>query len=315
MAQETRTAKRESNNMIDGMVCKPLSAYGLQAWIVDITPEIAAEMLKCNTHNRLPRKTTILHYARQMIADDWMMTAEAIHVTNDGLLLNGQHRLLAIIKANTTVPILVIWGLSREAQDLLDHGDKRRISDTLTMNEFATDAKTTAAAIGHIRRMAIQGRVERGNWKLTDAEAKRFMRSDADGLYASMVYARDVARETKYPRSLACALHYMLACIDRTDANQFFGHFATGDLLVTGDPVRTLREWTIRHPPGGRNERPKDTHFCRVTLKAWNAYRRNKSLKSMSISATEIYPDWLKTAPKGFELPLAVKELAGESVS
>jgi len=95
-----------------------------------ITPKIAELLLSNNSINRSVKDSLVNEYARQMSADLWKEeTGEAIKISVDGDILDGQHRLLALIKANKELSFLVISELERDIFTVLDTGVTRSAGD------------------------------------------------------------------------------------------------------------------------------------------------------------------------------------------
>ena len=67
------------------------------AWVT-ITPGDAEQMLESNEANRNMRARVVSAYARDMETDRWLVTGETIKIGRHGELLDGQHRLQAIIQ-------------------------------------------------------------------------------------------------------------------------------------------------------------------------------------------------------------------------
>ena len=97
-----------------------------------ITPAMAEEYLRHNDHN--PRKTAsrrqVESYARDMAAGKWFINGEPIVFDANGDLKNGQHRLMAIIKANVPVEMYVVRGINPE-YTTFDYGMLRRMSQEM----------------------------------------------------------------------------------------------------------------------------------------------------------------------------------------
>lgn len=69
-----------------------------------VTPAMATKWLEeGNTHNRKVRDSVVMRYAADMKAGRWKQTHQGIAFNGDGTLLDGQHRLFAIIEADTEV--------------------------------------------------------------------------------------------------------------------------------------------------------------------------------------------------------------------
>jgi hypothetical protein len=119
--------------------------------VVQMTAVLAEKILERNTLNRSLRAGVVEKYARDMVTDDWPLNAETIKVTDDGRLLDGQHRLYAIILANETrpgiaVPMMVVEGLDPAVMPTIDTGAARTFADVLTI-EKETNTTMVASAI------------------------------------------------------------------------------------------------------------------------------------------------------------------------
>lgn len=80
----------------------------MKAEIRLVTPSIAREWLKTNESNRTLRPQRVRQYANDMRAGKWNLTGQGITFGKDGNLLDGQHRLHAIILSDTSVRMLVV---------------------------------------------------------------------------------------------------------------------------------------------------------------------------------------------------------------
>ena len=90
-----------------------------------ITPEQAQEYLKFNTENyRSISKDRVISYAGDMANGKWQFNGEAIKFDENGKLIDGQHRLHAIVRANVPVDMLVIRGV-KENVNIYDIGSRR----------------------------------------------------------------------------------------------------------------------------------------------------------------------------------------------
>lgn len=63
-----------------------------------ITPELAADLLSRNMKNRPVSQQRVRKYMAAMVAGKWLLNGEAIKISIDGRLIDGQHRLKAIIQ-------------------------------------------------------------------------------------------------------------------------------------------------------------------------------------------------------------------------
>ena len=100
----------------------------METKVMTITPEMARTMLAQNmTGNRPVQKETVHNYARQMKYGKWNLTHQGIAFDEDGKLIDGQHRLSAIVEANMPVQMNVTYGVTRTPGQVftIDMGRKR----------------------------------------------------------------------------------------------------------------------------------------------------------------------------------------------
>lgn len=99
--------------------------------IITVTPQDAERYLKNMIHNRPPsvRHTTFL--ANAMRRGEWHLTGQPIIFDERGRLLDGQHRMRAIIASGVTVTILAVYGAQDSTFSKMDQGRSRSVSDAL----------------------------------------------------------------------------------------------------------------------------------------------------------------------------------------
>lgn len=93
-----------------------ITPKGQSSWEF-ITPETATELLELNTHNyRNVSPASVAKLVQTMKAGQWEPNAEAIVINEDGILVDGQHRLHAVIESGVSVWMMVTRGVSRECK-------------------------------------------------------------------------------------------------------------------------------------------------------------------------------------------------------
>jgi len=117
-----------------------------------ITPVIAKKMLEGNTDNRKLRKTRVEQYADAIKRGLWDIQNDAITIAKTGKLLNGQHRLSAIIEADMPVTCLVLRGVDESTYASIDAGLSRNLNDALLA---ATGAGVNVSHISPIAKMMV----------------------------------------------------------------------------------------------------------------------------------------------------------------
>lgn len=106
-----------------------------RVWFESVTPEQAQKLLDSNKdRNRTLRAARVARYAADMRKDKWRITGETIRLDEKGLLLNGQHRLEAIVRSGVTVPMMFISGISAATMLVQDTGLAKTDGDWSTLS-------------------------------------------------------------------------------------------------------------------------------------------------------------------------------------
>ena len=101
----------------------------MKTQIQTVTPEIAAHFLQKNTGNRDYRKSWVAHLSNIIKNGEWMTTHQGIALDKAGNLIDGQHRLLAIIDSGLPVQINVSYDVDPKTFGCIDIGVKRNLAD------------------------------------------------------------------------------------------------------------------------------------------------------------------------------------------
>jgi hypothetical protein len=124
----------------------------MKATIETITPGMAADILRGNTRNRTLRKGLVELYAGEMKAGRWLETHQGIAINCDGTLLDGQHRLAAIVESGVSQRMVVTRGVPSASQIAMDDHAKRTAADSIGLDRgIHVDATTVAIARGVVR--------------------------------------------------------------------------------------------------------------------------------------------------------------------
>lgn len=102
--------------------------------LIMVTPDLARQMLGANNGNRRLRKNSVESMAKAMRRGEWKISHQAIALGQTGRLIDGQHRLSAVVAAETAVPMVVAYGADERTFDSLDIGVKRTAEDIIGGN-------------------------------------------------------------------------------------------------------------------------------------------------------------------------------------
>lgn len=116
--------------------------------VVSVTPSLAAEWLeKHNNGNRPIRPGVVKKYVAMMQAGQWSLSPDGIIFGDGGRLIQGQHRLTAIVRSGVTCEMLVTTGVSNDVFKVLDRGAPRTVADVLGVNKRLAEIARLAAVI------------------------------------------------------------------------------------------------------------------------------------------------------------------------
>ena len=111
-----------------------------------ITPLVASEMLKRNSKNRSLNEGHCNYLAQQMNSGQWQFDGQPIRFSNSGTLLDGQHRLNAVVKTGKSIEFLVVTGIESSAFKVMDTGRNRNGADCFSILGVEYSAEVSACA-------------------------------------------------------------------------------------------------------------------------------------------------------------------------
>jgi len=272
----TATATRKAPK-----VAKKENPTGITTEVVTVDPDAATELLELNSHNRPLKPTVVERFARDMREGRWLLTGDALKISRTNVLLDGQHRLAAIVKSGVPVQMLVVRGIDDEAQIAMDTGIKRSHADALTLR-----GETQTAALASTARLSmlyLEGRLfsESRYPYVSAGELVEFIEKNPDVRDAAR-FGQTFSRRSDLPPSVGGTAYLLFTRIDVDAGEDFFERLAARVDLPPGSPVLALdsRLRQIRRSKTHVEQR----HVLRLVLKAWNYERDGKLAKSLYLA-------------------------------
>jgi len=258
--------------------------------IVDITPTVAKDILAKNNHNRPISSGTVSSYSRMMKDGKWNFNGENIIIAEDGSLLDGQHRLHAIINSSTTQKMVVVSGVERSAFSTIDIGKKRSVGDALATydEKYRKSAAIIGAAVITIMQFDENYAFDekaRGK-KPSHDEVIDWVNKNRGILRSVDLVSHLHGAKKLVPYSALCAIHYLMSKRDINKCELYFNKLNSGENLKIGDPIMTLRNKLIEIRYAGGIFRTREV--MPYLLKAWEAMRKEKTMERMRIDADYI---------------------------
>src|SRR5215207_4327035 len=238
--------------------------------VMVVTPDKAMEWLNGNTHNRPIRQRDIQMWTKAMMEGKWKLNGDSIIFSNDGKLLDGQHRLWACVESKTPFTSVVVTGIDPDTFVTIDQGRSRSGADHLFVAKvkgtYLTNISAACTLIWRYRNDSIfsNGKIPPDEL-VTMAQAEPDISTWVDECRRAPISIRGFATP------LAATL-YLGSQTKHSIAKQFIYQWQTGENLDSGNPVLTLRNRVM----GKIGSHAWERFFLAVS--AWNYYSQNKPL-------------------------------------
>lgn len=253
---------------MNAMIPKPLP-FKPHVSVEMIDPERAQWYLACNTMNRPMSPNTVQKYAEQMLAGKWMTNGDTITFAGD-VLIDGQHRLAAIVKAGVTLEMIVVRNVCVDAFATKDNGKKRAGSDVLAVlgqqNTNVMSAVLTRLAHYYLGRNVIS------SWKPFDVRETLMAYPEVGEVCANY----KMYRAFRHGASVLAA-YIICSRINKEQADEFFARLVDGIGLSVDSQERVLREQLLRLSTSQGNVAQGWTVLAWI-IKAWNAKRQGRKI-------------------------------------
>lgn len=257
-----------------------------------ITPDVAEQLLKMNDNNRKVRVFRVSKYARAINLDDWGLTGQPIIIDWNGKLMDGQHRLMAVVETKASIWMLVVRGVDPKLMPLIDKGAARTAGDAFTWAGIQ-HANMSSAALRNLIAILQNKKALRDPMtinSITDQELlDAYQLHETTITWAAPLSAR-VASAIKLPpaKYLTAMLLLRLDDCDPESIQSFTDQLVTGANLAEGSPILALRNWALNVKATKRSLR-KDEVIIAV-LKAWNDVGQDRQRRMMAVKPDELIP-------------------------
>jgi hypothetical protein len=266
-----------------------MNASSISAEVVTMTPQMAQSILDSqpeSAHQRKLNRRLVSSYAREMKAGAWALNGESIQF-NGSKLLNGQHRLSAVVASGVPVSLLVVRGVDEAAFSTIDQGRVRNINDLLAIRGLNYKASFGAAARLAMVYEQYGTAMPTMEQRPTRRQVMEYIERHAEALYDAATLAAG-CKIGHQPMLTALAFLGR----GRTERPAFFEKLQTGVGLGESEPVRLLRDRLL--VPSTGNARPHNDYTFAVAIKAWNATVLQKPLALLRFRKDEEYPSMIR---------------------
>jgi len=265
-----------------------------------ITPSIAKAYLEANINNRKVSEVTVNRYINDMKNGKWKEdTGEPIKIAKSGRILDGQHRLLALVKSQCSIYFHVATGLDESVFDVLDTGKSRNASDA-----FQVAGIKNSNTLPSIITMCyhLQNGIKKGtSIKLTNAEVLKMYYDD------EMFWQKITSQTNSYYESFARminpsligGIYSHLYRISPELSKNFMDQLCVG--INCSNIVNKLRNVLMKDKLALR--KIAINHKIALIIKAWNIWIDGSNVKLLKFDTVqEEYPTAKKPKSELFTL-------------
>lgn len=258
---------------------------------LEITRELidvptAQKYLDINEANRNIRSRMVTEFKRDMLAGNWRDVGDAIRFDTEGNLIDGQHRLTALVAAGEEDPSIaleftVVRNVETVDRAVIDIGSKRTAADQLKMAGYGNPVLLAPAAKWCLlwERQALYADAEVRS--VTHQEVMDYVQENPELQDIVATVKGRLKKGIDMPSPYVCTGYYLTHQIDEGAAFQFFERLSDGALLEPGSPILALRS---------RLRDLKNTHaslagdmWLSLLLRTWNAWREQRSLRNIPV--------------------------------
>lgn len=242
----------------------------MQHEIVKVTPTLAKSWLNKNPNNRSINDKTVREYTSDMLDGRWKCNGEAIKFDTRGNLIDGQHRLNAIVMSNTAHDMLVVKGLDPQVFDSIDIGRMRSTANVMEVRNIPHFNRVASA-------LAVVVMYDKGIGARVRDRIKPNQSLELLDAYSDLPEAIDeigTARPVLLGRSLFDGLYYIFRRFDQQLALEYMQAIRDGIGIESLKAWRQLRERLIRNYTS--MNKLDEVQVAALIIKGWNIARQGR---------------------------------------
>ena len=215
--------------------------------------------------------------ARQILNGKWKFNGDTIKVSSDCQVLDGQHRLWAVIEAKMPIETIIVHGLEREAFATIDTLRKPRSgADVLAINGATHHAAITSSCLQWLLRW------QRGCLENYKAPINRIENSDVELAWENNPSVARAVQRCMCLRGLAnpslvSFFYYILSNRNPELAERMIFTLEKPAGVSLYDPFFRLRLYFA-----SENKRKDPIMTIALMVKAANAANQNKELRALN---------------------------------
>lgn len=213
----------------------------IRAKMLFVTPPAAAAILSLNTHNRKISPAVVAKYVVEHKLADWVKSSSGIGISDDSILLDGQHRLKMIVDSQKGAWLLVVTGLPFKSQEKTDRQRRRSLFDALSLSGEAASRKAVEIATVIVKMSDRLG--SRSNGSIPDEAVKAALENHRESIALCLSTVGGAYSQRAIGRAAVLAALTLSLEKNRDKSITFIKQFVSGENLTHNMPSMRLRKW------------------------------------------------------------------------
>lgn len=239
-----------------------------------VTPELALQLLEANKNNRRIKTPRLLQYTQEILKGNWKPdTGETIKISKTGRILDGQHRLMAVVKAKIPVHFHIVYGVEDNVFDVLDTGSMRNATDVFYIKGIKN--QNTIPSIIATYNLLTKGFSSSGQVNHRATNAELLDQYFSFEMFWQVTTTRTIAWYQAFakilPPSAIGGLYSLFYDISPDQAEEFFNQLCTGQ-NISNNMIAMLRQKLMRDKMSPK-KMPLAIRYGLI-IKTWNFYRK-----------------------------------------
>jgi len=251
-------------------------------------------MVKNHVSNRNVAKQNLDFLVHQIKDGKWKLNGDTIVFDEYGNLLDGQHRLEAVVITGKELQSNVTFGIHRDTFHTIDTGKGRNSADVLSSQGYKNASVVSAAAKMVMSLESGLKGVATGSMKSSrydNLDVLNFVKSRTD--FVDVIGEAHKIWQSMPQRFVSgrifCGMYYMFYRKHTSQTRTFMQSVAIGTGMETDSPAFHLRNRLIRMH-GDKLNTFTVFHKCAIIGKAWNFAREGKRIERLNFRRDENFP-------------------------
>ncbi len=237
---------------------------------VSVTPVMAKKMLKEMTDNRRIAQAYVRRLAKAMQRGEWTMNAMPIVLNKDGHVIDGQHRLSAVVMYGKPVKMTMAYDVVKEAYKTIDIGMKRTPGHMLSMRgEKDCNVLASILRLYNCYREKELNQVTCNTAYISPLQTESIL-GENPGIRKSVRFAslNKKAIHLLMTPSIAGTFHYIFGRRGAKNRDIFFDALLGGANIGKNNPIYILRQILLEKR--ARYSTKDKPEICCLMIKTWN---------------------------------------------